>query len=81
MGMHKLVLGPSTPPSDKNCVSLTDSEMETGGEVIPNPTRPWNRSLSAQLLPPDVIHSWKSMKSLNLAFSLTENSTYNINIV
>lgn len=64
MGMHKLVLGPSALPSDKNCLSLTDSEMETGDEVIPNPTRTWNHPLSAQLLPLYVIHSWKRMDSI-----------------
>lgn len=64
MGMHHLVLGLSTLPGDKNCLSLTDSEMETGGEVIPNPTRTWNHPLSAQLLPLYVIHSWKRMDSI-----------------
>lgn len=57
MGMHHRVLGLSTLPGDKNCLSLADSEMETGGEVIRSPTRTRNHPLSAQLLPLYVIRS------------------------
>lgn len=66
MGMHKLV--PSVLPSDKK-LSLTDTAMETGSEMILNPMRRWNHPLSAQLLLLYVIHSWKRMDSIKRSIS------------
>lgn len=72
MGMPKLVLGPPALPSDKNRLSPTDSEMETGGEVISTPTSMQIHPFSAQLLPLYVIHSWKRTNAIkrNMLFSI-----------
>lgn len=51
-------------PSDKNNPSLTDNEMETGGDVVIHNAKRGGIILTVQLSHLYLIHSWKRMYSI-----------------